>query len=261
MILPKYLLHLYGPIYICSYGVLIAFAIIVFSWLVLRDKRRASIITRDQFYDIVFAGIVAGIVGGRTLFVFTNLATIDSLSSALAIWDGGFSILGSMIAMVPTILWYTVRHAINGWALADLAALYAPILQAIGRLGCLSAGCCYGLPTQNWWGIQYSDAYSYAPTGIMLHPTQLYSFALLLCSFYVLYCVIKPYAQRQGALVAWYFILASSERFIVDFWRGDREWAAVNNVLSVHQMLALLCLLGAIVVLTYRTKHGKHVPS
>src|SRR5690606_3773216 len=65
------------------------------------------------------------------------------------------------------------RHAI-----ADMVDEVAPAVvvgAAIGRLGCLLGGCCYGVATELPWALHFPPSH---PTGgVGVHPTQLYDMA------------------------------------------------------------------------------------
>ena len=94
----------------------------------------------------------------------------------------------------------------------DLLAPYIALGQAIGRIGCFLNGCCYGKPVS--WGIYFPSQDDY------LYPTQLYSFVNLL----IIYLILRWRQRRQtvnGAVIFLYLLLASAERFIVEFFRGD----------------------------------------
>ena len=72
-----------------------------------------------------------------------------------------------------------------GWATADVLAPGVVIGQAIGRLGCFAAGCCYGKGATVPWAVTFPDIYAArqvgTPLDTPLHPTQIYeSLATLL---------------------------------------------------------------------------------
>jgi phosphatidylglycerol:prolipoprotein diacylglycerol transferase len=227
------LLHIYGPISIQPYGLMVVLGIVIFAYLVLRDVRRPNLITKDQFFDLVTLAIGVAILGGRLLFLLTNRSEISSLYDAIAIWDGGFSILGSVIGILLVVPLYLKIKKIDVLQLLDLAAVYAPLLQAIARIGCFWAGCCYGSPTSGCWAIKHGQDW--------VHPAQLYSSGLLFCIFFIMIKAGK-FFKKPGQLAMLYLILESVERFVVDFWRGDREFLANTGFLgifSVHQCVSM----------------------
>jgi phosphatidylglycerol---prolipoprotein diacylglyceryl transferase len=119
----------------------------------------------------------------------------------------------------------------------DLVAIYAPLLQAIARLGCFTAGCCHGTTTTSIFGIIYTNIHSLALQNITIHPTQLYSSITLLMIFFYMYYRAQYHHQKTGQLFATYLMLVSLERFFLDFLRADR--IMITQQLSMHQLIAL----------------------
>lgn len=136
----------------------------------------------------------------------------------------------------------------------DLLAIYAPLAQSIARIGCFVAGCCYGAPSTLAWAVQPAGA----PFCMRLHPTQLYSSISLLLIFLFMRFVATQLCSKPGQLVTLYLILASMERFTVDFWRGDRVFFkyAPLSILSVHQWIALGIAVIALITFIGITMHS-----
>jgi len=67
--------------------------------------------------------------------------------------------------------------------------------HGFGRIGCFSAGCCYGRVCSLPWGVNFHNEYSHELTGITqgipLHPTQLYEAILNFLNFFVLFFFLK----------------------------------------------------------------------
>jgi phosphatidylglycerol:prolipoprotein diacylglycerol transferase len=256
LMLPRILLPIYGPICIQSYGLMIALALIISTYFLMRDKRRGQIISQEQLIHLLTIGIIVGVVGGRVLHVLSCYEEYTHIASIFALYEGGFSILGTTIALLIIIPWYLKRMQVAILPLLDLLCTYAPLAQAIARLGCLFAGCCYGLPTSSCLAITYTDIYSLAPVGIALHPTQLYSSISFVLMFGImLLCKARPGWAGRDTLI--FLTLFSAQRFVVDFWRGDRIFSSfgLSYTISFHQWVALLlgivslCML---IVGTYR---------
>jgi phosphatidylglycerol:prolipoprotein diacylglycerol transferase len=248
--LPRILFPLYGPFCVQSYGLMIALSLVISTYLLLRDKRRASIISQDQLMHLLTIAIIVGVVGGRVLHVLSCYDEYQSIAAILALHEGGFSILGTTIALIMVIPWYLKRMQIAILPFLDLLCTYAPLTQAVARLGCLFAGCCYGLATDSCMAITYTDIYSLAPVGIPLHPTQLYSsisFLLIFCIMIV--CKRHPGWAGRDTLI--FLTLFSAQRFIIDFWRGDRIFSSfgVSYTISFHQWVALFLGIVSLLVL------------
>ena len=232
-------LHIYGPISIQWYGLMIFIAILVFMYAFLKNSQRPKLISTDQFFDLMSLGIIAGIVGARILFLLTNRTEVHSFKDCLALWDGGLSVLGAIVGVLLMVPFYLKAKKIDVLKLLDLVAVYAPLLQSISRIGCFLAGCCYGSVTSVWWAIKCTQS---CEVGAYVHPTQLYSAAILFLIFIFMRFVGMPFFKKPGQLMMLYLILECGERFVVDFWRGDREFLANTGswgIFSIHQYIAL----------------------
>jgi phosphatidylglycerol---prolipoprotein diacylglyceryl transferase len=226
------ILHIYGPIAIQWYGVMIILGIALFMAGTLRNPLRKRYSTEQQFIDLIFGGIAVGIVGGRLLHVITEWQSYETWLDIFKIWEGGFSVLGTLIALALYGFWYLRHHKIPIIPIFDLVTLYAPLLQATARIGCLFAGCCGGIVTAN--GLR--------------HPTPLYSSLSYLLIFFIMRFAIFNHLRYQGVMLAFYLIFASTERFIVDFWRCDRIFLSPSSIVSIHQWIALVMCFSGIVV-------------
>lgn len=251
------LAHIYGPFSINTFGLFIALGLIVFTILVLHDKRARSLVSTEQFLNIFSIGFIAAIAGGRILYVLTAWNTLETFWDSFAVWRGGFSVLGSLLGILAVIPWYLSTKNIPILPFLDLVATYIPLAQSIARWGCFFAGCCYGLPTSSALGIVCPEPLDERLHGLKLYPTQLFSSALLFVIFLILYFIIKPRTTKPGQLTCAYLLLMSIERFTVDFWRADREFIGVSSTLSVAQLIAIAIALGSLCGLIFITDFFK----
>lgn len=260
MLLPPILLHIYGPFSIRAYGFMIVLGILVGGSLLFFDKRRKALISDEQFFNLVNGSILATVAGGRAWFLLFNQNFITSWTDIFAVWQGGLSILGAVIAMLFFVPWFAKKHNIPLFPFLDRVALYSPLIQAIARIGCLFAGCCYGILSNLPWAVTYTDPESLAPLYCAMHPTQLYSSVLLFALFLLLYTVQNK-LKFSGQLFTLYIIGISFERFFVDFFRGDQELTGLSPHffnLSVQQMTATgLAMLGIIVLIAIKKRPTK----
>lgn len=249
---PK-LLHLYGPFELNSFNALIMLGIVVFIRMALKHPGREKYIASDDFINLTFEATLAGIIGGRTLHVLSEWNQYHSLLDMLSIWKGGMSILGALIGVLIYTATTVIRKKIAPLALFDIAALYAPLIHGIARIGCFLTGCCYGAHTLLPWGVTYTHPLVMAPLHLKIHPTQLYSSLVYLLLFILLQRLSHYYQLNTGRLLMFYLIGMSFERFFIDFFRGDRIMVhnAQLSFLSFHQWIALGILLCSIAALIY----------
>ncbi len=233
------ILHIYGPFAIQWYGVTIAAGLVAFALLLHRDQRFKKLGIEEQFASLLLVGVVAGLLGGRALYLLGDADGITSLFDLINFWHGGFSVLGTILGVLAVVPAYVYYLGIPIVALMDVVAIYAPLLQSISRIGCFIAGCCYGKVTGAWWGVTYTDQSAAAPLFVRLHPTQLYSAGLLFAVFLMMYFWVQNRCRQSGQLVCAYLMLSSTERFVVDIWRADQTVQYTVWLLSLQQLIAL----------------------
>ena len=126
--------------------------------------------------------------------------------------------------------------------ITDAASPGLALGHALGRIGCFLAGCCWGIPAPEPWGIALPQALA-APRGVPLLPVPLYEAAgnALLCAGLLLYRKKKPH-RTPGSSTGLYLSAYAVLRFLLEFLRGDEargRWGA----LSAGQWNALAALL------------------
>jgi prolipoprotein diacylglyceryl transferase len=110
-----------------------------------RETLFASAQTRQNLVDKAFTWFMYVVVGGRV--VFSVLVGSKGLAGLADMLGGGLVFYGGFIGATVASLWYCVANGIQFMRLADLAIPAVSLGQAFGRLGCFSAGCCWGRVT------------------------------------------------------------------------------------------------------------------
>lgn len=252
--------HIYGPLWINSYGFMIAVGFLVFVFLMYKHIKKTKIISSNQFFNIIFVGLIGGIVGGRIFFLLTNWEDfVGNWPDFFYPWIGGFGILGVIIGVIVVVSFYLKINKIPILHILDIAAIYAPLFQSIARIGCFLAGCCYGIPVSNHFklAVIFTNPHSLAPLNIPLHPTQIYLSLTSLFVFLIVFLFSKYFASKFGQILFTYLFLESLSRFTVDFWRGDRVLIACFSFLSYSQVTAFIIFVFALAGFIYVTKKCK----
>jgi phosphatidylglycerol:prolipoprotein diacylglycerol transferase len=205
--------------------------------------------------------ILVALVGAKVLMVVTDphyrehpgdILSFSTLMSG-GVFYGGF--LAALIFMV----WYVRVQKLDFWKLTDVLSPGVALGQSEGRLGCFSAVCDYGKPTNAWWGVVFTNSFANqvagVPLGIRLHPTQLYESAATFLIFGLLLWRF-PRKRYDGEVFLTYVGLYAVARFFLEFLRGDEDRGFVlNHLLSTSQFIALLALAGIAVVLIWRRRY------
>jgi len=239
-----------GPIQIRTYGVLVAlgFLAAVFTGRWLGRQRGIP----DAFMlDLGAVCIAAGLIGARFLYVLLNWPYFQEHPlHVFKIWEGGLVFYGGFILAALAAAWWTRRAKLPIGDVADVSAPAVALGQAIGRLGCLMAGCCYGKPTACAWAVTFQHSDALAPLGIALHPTQAYeAFGNLILGAGLIVWMLK-WKPIRGT-VFWAYLLGYGVlRYSVETFRGDdrgvvlaglqpSQWIAVAAILIAATMLVI----------------------
>jgi phosphatidylglycerol:prolipoprotein diacylglycerol transferase len=237
-----------GPLTIHTYGLFVALGFAV-AFLVMLKIGKAQGIKTQQVMDIAFIVILMAIIGSRLAYVAMNFSHYRAHPlDIFKIWEGGLVFSGGLVGVVLVMIWYLRRHRLSFWPMGDLCAPGIAIGQAIGRLGCFMAGCCYGKPTDLPWAVTFTHPQSLAPLNTPLHPTQLYA-AFSGFIIFVILMFLNAKKQFQGQVFIWFLILHSTARLFMERFRGDERGLIAGTEMSMTQLLTLLVLLGAVAAL------------
>ena len=237
-----------GPFTLHTYGLFVATGFLV-GLMVTIKIGKAEGIAPQQTMDIGFLIIVAAIVGSRLMYVLMNISYyVERPIDIFKMWQGGLVFSGGIVCVVLAVVWYTRRHQLSFWRMADMWAPAMAVGQAIGRIGCFMAGCCYGKPTGSRWGAVFTDPHSLAPLNIPLHPTQLYSSVSNFIIFFILLLLHRK-KKFDGQVFLWLLVLHSTARLFVERFRGDDRGMVLESGMTITQLVTLVILIGAIVTL------------
>lgn len=248
-----------GPFTIYTYGVLAATGFLLGLVLALWQGRKEGI-PSNKIVDLGFYTLLFALVGSRLFFVLLNAEYyLKHPLDIFKIWEGGLVFYGGLLFTIPIVLWYVRKHALGIWSTADLFAPSIAIGHSIGRLGCFSAGCCYGKPAEGLpWAVTFTDPQSLAQIGIPLHPTQLYESLGEFINFFIL-ITLRRYKSFNGQLFFTYLLLYSVLRFIVEFFRGDVGRGYITSFISVPQAMSIVIFLVSVAgLIVLKRKTAEH---
>ena len=124
-----------GIIQIKWYSLFIFIAMLVASILIYREARRKKI-DDDTLFNMLFYGIIIGILGARLYYVLFNLNYyLKYPLEIIMIWNGGLAIHGGLLAGLLFMAYYSKKHKINILGILDILVVGVIIAQSIGRWG------------------------------------------------------------------------------------------------------------------------------
>src|SRR6478609_8096022 len=154
------LFDLFG-ISVYSYGFMIALgAIAGVAYMAIRGKKEVGL-TFDQANALFLFIFIAAFVGGK-VFLFFEDASYYLEHPRKLLGGRGFVFYGSFLFAVPTMLWFFRRNKLPTYAMLDIMAITTCLVHMFGRVGCFLAGCCYGIVTNSFLGVEFHDPACYA---------------------------------------------------------------------------------------------------
>lgn len=179
-------------------------------------NNRSQPCAQGEVGPIALAAFFGGLIGAKLPVVLLNIYQhgfgVDALLTGRTIAGGLF---GGMVTVWLVKRKLGIRKRFGNALVPSIA-----LGMAIGRVGCLLSGCCFGIPTECAWGLDFGDH-------ILRHPTQLYECVFCLVAFVVLQCRAQ-YAAPGRALSAFfmsYFVF----RFCVEFIRPHPQWLGLTT--------------------------------
>src|SRR5918911_634014 len=244
-----------GNFPINTYGVLLALAFLTALLVAARLGARDGL-PRERIYDLGLWMLLAALVGSKVLMLWTEPSYREDPSHLLSLdfLRSGGVFYGGLIGAVLTGYFLVRYYRLPWWKTADAFAPGIALGQAIGRLGCFAAGCCWGKPTSLPWGVRFTPLgheITGVPIDVDLHPTQLYESAATLVIFLFLLWLTGR-KRFSGQIILFYAVLYSIARFLIEFLRddprGDIAGLTTLTGLSTSQLISLIVGTGSLVI-------------
>lgn len=237
-----------GTLSIPSFGFFVLVGLILGSVLTYLRLRRRGMELLDYAalwgFSIGF-GFLGAILFG---FLFSHLDHVSTRSTLLGTLT--LAVQGGLLVGLLAAVW--MLRNLGRPVVESLALAVPPVFVglAIGRLGCLFGGCCYGMPTDLPWGLVYPAGHvSHELYGAhALHPVPVYSLAMAL-ALAVLAVVAHRRASDRFVLV-WSLVLYLAGRFGLEMVRGDH--GQVSGVWSLQQSFSVVTIV-VLLVWYYRS--------
>jgi phosphatidylglycerol:prolipoprotein diacylglycerol transferase len=250
-----------GPITIHTYGFLFAIGILSGILLSLRLAKKENIDSKIMV-DLLFYIIIIALVGAKIFLFFTEIKFYLKYPGQIKnlITSGG-TFYGGLIFAIVFGIWFIKKHKLNYASMADIISPSIALGHFFGRLGCFSAGCCYGRPAgDSFLGVTFTSPYAHNHTGVplntALYPTQLMESALNLLNFVILFVIFKK-KKFEGQVFSLYIFNYSVIRFCMELFRGDPDrgyiFGGIDHPFTSLSFPQLLSIAGIIVaIILYR---------
>ena len=237
-----------GPLQLTGFGIAILMCFVVGQAVAQYELRRRGH-DAEPVNDMVFAGVVAGLVGAKAYYVIV-------LGNWNAIFDrGGFVFWGGYFLGSIAVLTVVVIKRFGIRRMMDVGGPASAAAYGVGRTGCWAVGDDYGRPWRGFLAVAFPQGAPPSTAGVMarefgiplqpgvgpntvlsVYPTQLFEVAMGLVMFGILWR-LRDHKHAEGWLFGVYAVLAGIERFIVEFYRAKDD--RLFHGLTYAQLIAV----------------------
>ncbi len=252
--------HLFLP----TYGLLFAGGVVLAWWWFLR-RAAALGVDADRAFNLTFYTLIGGLVGAKASLVIVEWRYfVANPGELLTTLRTAGVLMGGLVVGATVFVLYAIRQKLPLHRLGDAIAAPLAAAQALGRLGCFSAGCCWGVDEPGLWcAVTFTNPVAAERTGVPLNvplfPTQLVEMTCDLALAGVLTLLWRRRVRPAGSTFLWYVLLYSLVRGVIEIWRGDAvRGVYFGGLLSTSQILSIVAGLWALgMLIWYRLKAGE----
>jgi phosphatidylglycerol---prolipoprotein diacylglyceryl transferase len=168
-------------------------------------------------------------------------------------WAGGLTYYGGFIGASLMAVLVLRRDRFPFWKAADMAGFAVPLGLGFGRMGCLLAGCCYGLKSEGPLALSFPPRSPASEAEFKVHdlgsasewshrvlPTQIFESAL--CLGIAAFCLLWVHGRKRydGQVFAAFLALYALGRFLLEYLRDDDRGGLLG--LSTSQLIGVAIL-------------------
>ena len=248
-----------GIIQIRWYSFLILVGILLGSILALKETSKKGM-SKDTLLDILFYGILLGILGARIYYVLFNLDYyLSNPIEIFEVWNGGLAIHGGLIVGIIFFYFYTKKKKINFWLFIDIIVVSLILAQAIGRWGNFFNGEAFGRNVtleflKNLYLPQFIIKGMYI-NGIYREPTFLYESILDFIGFIIMIFARRIKNIKTGMISSIYLVWYGISRLIIESFRSDS--LMLGNI-KIAQLVSIIGIISGIILFIISLKKHKN---
>lgn len=246
--------YLFGIEWLHTYDVLV-FLGIVAGLIVLSVYATKLNVPYEVFKFYLILIVVSIIIGFAFAFGFQQLYNyIEAVRTGEEFYVHGITFMGGLVGGVLTFL-IGAKYAGNEqtkkhlFPVVSIAMASIAVAHFFGRLGCTAAGCCYGVPTDSWIGINF------VTTTTKVIPTQtIEAFFLLIIATVLLVLLNKKKWQYNLFIYGGGYAIF---RFIIEYYRGDERGTFLPFFSPSQWQVLFMFVTVAVIFVVYMVKQHK----
>lgn len=238
------------------YSFFILIAMLTACFIIFREAKKKTI-KEDFLINLIFYGIIIGLLGARIYYVIFNLDYyLQTPLEIFMIWKGGLAIHGGLIATLLFIIFYTRKEKVDLLLILDIIVVGVIIAQSIGRWGNFFNQEAYGrvisLGTLKNLHLPKFIIDGMYISGYYREPTFIYESVFSLLGFIVMIILRKSKKIRVGNLTGIYLIWYGLERLIIETFRSD---SLMLGPLKVAQLISAIFIISGLYLIKFSYKN------
>lgn len=237
----------FGPITIYSFGLLLALAFLVATFLIFRQAQK-EYLEEEKVFDVVFLSLISGLLGSRLFYIIEHF---DSFGFSVLNWllinaHPGFSLWGGLGVGLAVFLLSVKKEKLPLFKMFDMVtnALLASFI--LGYLGLFLSGGEVGTPTTLPWGVVFFST-------LKRHPVALYKVLATLITLITIIRLNIYFKQKRipvGSLFFSFVIIQSLLLFLIAFFKEDV--IVIGRFFKLDHFIYFVLLLTGVVLLYKR---------
>ncbi|MBL8060364.1 MAG: prolipoprotein diacylglyceryl transferase [Chthonomonas sp.] len=255
-----------GSFPVRSFGLMLMVGFIVAILIACRRANRFNL-TPAQIQDSAVWIIILGVLFARLAFIGQEWKYYQNHTNEIfKLQMDGLTSFGGLLGGAIGVFLYSKFKGLHPLQLLDTIGVPMLVASAIGRVGCLLNGCCYGFACQSSPpGVSLSDGRGgtlLGPNGEPYFiPAQLLDSALALFGVLVITQLERRGKLPQGGSLGWTFIAYGLARFTYEFIRFGQSSEVLPGIMLTHAQLAagLLAFIGLVILLWARRRKAVEV--
>lgn len=249
-------INIFG-ITIGSYGVCMLLGIVLVCFLAWRSGKTRSF-SFDDLMIVSGTAVGCALVGGVVLYALVTYSIeqiIDMICAGQFDFLKGIVFYGGLIGgVLGAFIGKKIAHC-KFSAIEECIVPFIPLGHAIGRVGCLLAGCCYGCEYEGPLAVYYPNSMMGLPPDQGYFPTPLLE-AVLNIGVCILLVLIRRKKKNNGDLLMSYLGIYGIVRMITEMFRGDEVRGKFLGV-STSQWVSIALISLAVAFFVFRKIRNK----
>ena len=224
---------------------------VVCAYFLITGQAKKKNINEEFILNIIFYGIIIGIIGARTYYILFNLDYyLNNIVEIFKVWHGGLAIHGGILFGTVFVYLYSKKKNVSFLTLSDIILPGVILAQGIGR----------------WGNFFNQEAYGMAVTRDLLQRLLIPNFVIkgmningvyYLPTFYIesIFCIIgfiimiilRKKELKEGILTSFYLIWYGILRLFIEYFRTDS--LMIGNIKMAMLVSIISIMLGIIILI------------